>query len=188
MEATVNKSYLNLGIAVGLISLAVVLRLLPHPANFAPIAAIAIFGGAILPRSYAILVPLAAIIVSDLAIGLHDLIPVTWGAYALIAAASSGWLKQRSFVRVASLTLGGSLFFFFVTNLAVWQWSGMYDRTLAGLLSCFELAVPFFRNTLLSDAVYTAGLFGLYKLALSISTAHLPVSSSPATSDKDQLI
>jgi hypothetical protein len=167
VETAVKKSEtFSLIIAIILVVLAVALRLLPHPANFAPIAAVAIFGGAILPRRYALSVPLAAIIVSDLVIGLHSLVLVTWSCFALIALASHQWLKRPTFLRGLALVLSSSIFFFTVSNLAVWLWSGMYAHSLAGLARCFELALPFFRNTALSDIVYSAALFGLYIAAV----------------------
>lgn len=141
------------------------MRLLPHPANFAPVAAVSIFGGAILPRRVAIWVPLGAMMLSDAVIGFHNLIPVTWGSYALIALASSRWLRKPTILKTAALTISGSIFFFVVTNFAVWLTSGMYARTWNGLAQCFTLALPFFRNTALSDIVYTAALFGIYALA-----------------------
>lgn len=162
--AVVKKSQLNLLIALCLIAIGVSLRLLPHPANFAPVAAIALFGGAILPRRLAVWIPLAAMVLSDAAIGFHNLIAVTWGCYVLIALASSHWLRNRGLARGAFLTVSSSVFFFVVTNFAVWLTSGMYEHTWAGLARCYSLALPFFRNTLLSDLIYTAALFGVFAL------------------------
>lgn len=159
------KSNLDLTIATILIFLAVGLRLLPHAANFAPVAAIAIFGGAILPRRLAVWVPLFAMMISDLFIGFYSTMPITWGCYVLIALASSHWLRKPNFLRGASLTLSSSLFFFFVTNFAVWIWGNMYVHSWNGLSQCYTLALPFFRNTALSDIIYTASLFSLFMLA-----------------------
>ena len=135
-----NKQTTNVLIAAALISLVVCLRLLPHPANFAPVAAAAIFGGAVLPRRLALWVPLLAMVASDLLIGLHDLILLTWGCYALTALASSYLMKKPTIVRGASLALGASTMFFLVTNFGVWLSSGMYEHTWAGLARCFEMA------------------------------------------------
>ena len=164
------KSTCDLLITVCLIIIAVSLRVVPHPANFAPVAAAAIFGGVILPRRLALWVPLSAMMISDFIIGLHSLIFVTWGSYALIALASSYWLRSKlTFLRGAVLTLNASLFFFAATNFAVWLTSGMYAHNWSGLVRCYELALPFFRNTLLSDAIYTVALFGAYGLAIKLS-------------------
>lgn len=156
-------------IAISLIAIGILLRLVPHPANFAPITAIALFGGAILPRRYGLWVPLTAMMLSDSIIGFHNLILVTWVCFGLIALASSYWLKNPSFKKGFSLTIGSSLFFFLVTNFAVWVKSGMYEHTWNGLVLCFQMALPFLRNTLSSDLIYTSALFGLYFLATKYS-------------------
>ena len=162
---------LHVIIAVVLIAAGVGLRLLPHPANFAPIAAIAIFGGAVLPRKMAVWVPLGAMMASDLFLGLHDTILATWGCYALIALASSYWLRKPNLLRGVAMTLGSSVLFFVITNFAVWVVSGMYAHTWAGLTQCYYMALPFFRGTVTSDVIYTAVLFGAYALA-SLGVRH----------------
>ncbi|MEK7536057.1 MAG: DUF6580 family putative transport protein [Patescibacteria group bacterium] len=167
------KSTADTLLAICLVLIVVSLRLLPHPANFAPVAAAAIFGGALLPRRYALLVPLGAMMISDLIIGLHPLVPVTWSVFGLIALASNRWLKNGNIAKGALLTLSGSIFFFVVTNFAVWLTSGMYAHTWSGLARCYTLALPFFRNTLLGDAVYTAALFSIYALATALSVRAL---------------
>jgi len=171
------KAHLNVGIALCLIVIGVSLRLLPHPANFAPIAAISIFGGSVLPRKLAVWVPLVAMMLSDVVIGLYSLMPVIWGCYALIALASSLWLRQPTLLKGAVLTVSSSVFFFVVTNFAVWLASGMYPHSWSGIVACYTLAVPFFRNTLLSDAIYTSALFGVYALATAQSKKLLKVAS-----------
>lgn len=182
METPVDKRRILIGIALVLILTAILLRLAPHPPNFAPIAAVAIFGGALLSRRLGLIVPLAAIVATDFIIGTHDLILVTWGSYALIALASSLWLRRKlSFMRGAALTLSASVFFFVTTNFAVWLTSGMYERSWAGLSQCFTLALPFFRNTLASDLIYTAALFGVYALA---TKASLYLAETRASSSK----
>jgi hypothetical protein len=159
------EKYFPAAIAVCLIAAGVLMRILPHPANFAPIAAISIFGGSVLPKKVSIWVPLGAMMISDAFIGFYALMPLIWACYLLIALASSRWLRPASLLKGAALTLSASVFFYIVTNFGVWATSGMYAHTWAGLISCYTLAIPFFRNTLLSDAIYTAGLFGIYALA-----------------------
>lgn len=175
MEAPiVRRSTLNTLLAICLVLIVVSLRLAPHPANFAPVAAVAIFGGAVLPRRLGILVPLAAMMISDAIIGLHPLIPLTWGFYALTALVSSHWLRKNNIFRGAFLTVSSSVGFFIVTNFGVWVTSGMYAHSWAGIVRCYTLALPFFRNTLLSDVIYTGAIFGLYALAQKLSERALP--------------
>lgn len=154
----------NVTLALCLILVGTALRLLPHPANFAPIAAIAIFGGAVLPRQLAVAVPLAAVVLSDLFIGFYryKIMFVVWGCYALTAFVSSRWLRKPGLAQGAILTVSGSLLFFTATNFAVWLWGNMYTLNWDGLVRCYTMALPFFRNTLVSDLFYTSALFGAY--------------------------
>src|ERR1051326_4449434 len=96
MEASIKmkKDRINLAVAASLILIAVSLRVLPHPANFAPVAAVAIFSGSVLPRRLSVWTPLLAMMLSDAIIGFHKLIPLTWGCYALTALASNRWLRS----------------------------------------------------------------------------------------------
>lgn len=157
--------YLPTLVALCLIAIGITLRILPHPANFAPIAAISIFGGSVLPKKVAIWVPLFAMMISDAVIGFYSLMPLIWACYLIIALASSKWLRQPTIGKTALLTVSSSVFFFVVTNFGVWLTSGMYTHSWSGLVNCYTLALPFFRNTFLSDAIYTAALFGIYGLA-----------------------
>jgi hypothetical protein len=161
----IRESRQKLALALLLIALGVTARLLPHPANFAPITAIAIFGGAVLPRRLGVWVPVVAMVFSDVIIGLYSMIWVTWSCYLIIAIVSSYWLRKPTVIRGAILTLASSVFFFIVTNFAVWLGSGMYVHTIAGLMRCYAMAVPFFRNTVFSDGLYTSVLFSLYAFA-----------------------
>lgn len=102
-------------------------------------------------------------------IGLHPLVAVTWGSFGLIALASNRWLHGGNLKKGALLTLGSSVFFFVVTNFAVWVQSGMYAHTWSGLVRCYTMALPFFRNTILGDAFYTAALFLVYTTAAALS-------------------
>ena len=141
-------------------------RLLPHPPNVAPIAAMALFGGARFEdRRMAFAVPLAAMLLSDLLIGFHVVQPVVYALFIAIAALGRLLRGRRGAWPVAAATLAASLLFFAGTNLGVWALQPLYPRTAEGLLACFAAAWPFFRNTLLGDAGYAAALFGGLALA-----------------------
>ena len=161
----INRNYsltTKIVIALSLVVFAVASRLLPHPANFAPIAAIAIFGGAVLPRKWALTLPLGAMIVSDLVIGLHPLVLFTWGSFILIALISNRTIKVIRPTNVVLNSLLASILFYVITNFGVWLQNQMYPMTSTGLISCYINALPFFRNTLLGDLVYTTMLFGIF--------------------------
>lgn len=160
-----NKDFsIKFVLAVSLITFAVMLRLMPHAPNFAAIAAIAIFGGGILPRRWALSLPLAAMIVSDFFIGFHSLFWVTWGSFLLIALLSSKYMNKIRPASVVGASLGASILFFLVTNFGVWLEGRLYPLTYEGLISSYYNAIPFFRNTLISDLAFSTLLFGSYVL------------------------
>jgi hypothetical protein len=153
-------------LALALILLAAAVRIAPHPWNFTPVGAMALFSGAVLKdRRLAFLFPLAALFAGDLFIGFHKLIPIVYASF-LINVAIGLWLRDRRTVaRISLATLLGAIQFFLITNLAVWQFLSGYPHTASGLIACYIAGVPFFWNTLAGDAAYTVLLFGGYALA-----------------------
>jgi len=152
-------------LAVLLICFAALSRFVPHPDNFTPIAAMALFGGVYFDKRYAFVVPLAAMVVSDFFIGFHNTIPYVYGSFVL-AGLIGIWLKNhKSLGWIIGASLSSSVLFFVVTNFGVWV-SGGYPQNFAGLVGCYVAAIPFFRNTVLGDLIYVAVLFGVYESAL----------------------
>jgi hypothetical protein len=135
------------------------------PWNFTPVEAIALFGGAYFAqRRLAVLVPLSAMLLADLVIGLHVLIPVVYACIAVTALAGAGLRNRVGTLRVAAWGTASAVFFFVVTNFAVWATSGMYPLDLAGLAACFVAGIPFFPGTLAGTLVWSAILFGGFEL------------------------
>ncbi len=181
---------------MALMTAAVLTRLAPHPSNVAPMAALALFGAATFSsRLAAGLVPMIALLLSDLALELAHragwsvvagFYPGQWVVYACTAATVAiGFLLRvnRTAPRIAAATLVSSVLFFLVTNLA-WAygpWS-LYPKTLQGVLMSYQMALPFFRNSLIGDAAYSFVLFG----GLAYAESWLPairgrqVGQSPA--------
>lgn len=143
------------------ILLAAASRLSPHPPNFTPIGAIALFGGAhFRERWLAFVVPLAAMVLSDVIIGWHRLVPLVYGSFVLTVVIGM-WLRERkTLLPITGAALASSVLFFVLTNFGVWALGSMYPRTLAGLVGAYAAAIPFFRNTAAGDLFYTAVLFG----------------------------
>ncbi len=153
-------------LALALIVLAAALRIAPHPWNFTPVGAMALFSGALLKdRRLAFLFPLLALFLGDVFIGFHKLIPIVYASF-LINVAIGLWLRDRRTVaRISLATLLGATQFFFITNFAVWQFLSGFPHTASGLVACYLAGIPFFWNTLAGDALYAALLFGSYALA-----------------------
>ncbi|WP_020469970.1 DUF6580 family putative transport protein [Zavarzinella formosa] len=141
----------------------VLLRVIPHPWNFTPVGALALFGGACFAdRRLAFLLPMGALFIGDLFIGLHVLIPVVYASFA-VNVLLGRWLRsRRSVLSTAAVTLIGSVQFFIITNLGSW-W--VFDpHTLEGLIACYVAAIPYFKFTLLGDGLFVAILFGGWAL------------------------
>lgn len=150
-------------IAYLLIILGFSMRLVPHMPNMAPIAAIALFAGAYLDKRFVPWVPLAIMMVSDLVLGMHSVVPYTWGAFIVIGFMGMKLKENRTPGRVFGMTVFSALFFFAVTNFGVWlSW---YPHTSAGFIDCYVKALPFLRNTMASNVVFSFVLFGSYELA-----------------------
>ncbi len=171
---------LNFSAITLLIVLAVASRLVPHPANFAPMLAVGIFGGALfINRIWAYIIPLAAIWFSDLLI-----MNVVYGAYYdHFVWLYEGWYWQYGFYlmtpllssllfrnsitmgKIAGMSAGSAVLFFIVSNFGTWAGGMLYPMTMDGLITCYIMALPYFKGTLLSNLFYSGVLFGLYYLA-----------------------
>lgn len=157
-----NNKKLTIYAALLLIILGVGARLFPHPPNFAPIAAIALFGGLYLPRRYALIVPMIAMLLSDLFIGFYSykIMLSVYLSFAVVGLIGLFVSKRKKFSTILTGTLAGSIIFFLVTNAAVWVFGTMYTHDLSGLFQSYTMALPFFKNTLLGDLFYVSILVG----------------------------
>jgi hypothetical protein len=157
----------------------------PHAGsfNFTPVAAALLFFGARMPRKQA-WIPVTLFIASDVLLSrfvygyplsASDL--VTWAWYAAIVLLGSLLASNAKPLRVVSASLAASLSFFAVSNFAVWSLWSMYPKTLAGLAECYAMAIPFFRNTVVSDLLFTGAFFGLAALLPQLSPkSHSPIA------------
>ena len=161
----------TVALAVGLIIAAAALRLVFYQLpNVAPVAAMALFGGAILRRPiFAFGVPLAALALSDLAVNAAMLgeplaRPNLWvyGAFLLIGLIGFAIRRWQSPMVLAGASVTGSVLFFVVTNFGVWAQGLWYPLSPEGLAACYVAAIPFFGQTVLGDLLFNAVLFGAY--------------------------
>jgi hypothetical protein len=191
-----------------LIVLAAALRLAPHPWNFTPVGAIALFSGAMVrDRRLAFLFPLLVMFATDAFIGFHKLSPLVYASFLLsvligravvgsrfgLASGTKGAsspaqqesqpeappaTKERALPRIAAATFLGALQFFLITNFGVWAFLGTYPPTATGLAACYLAGIPFFWNTLAGDAIYATLLFAGFVLAEGLAP-HLRQSAAP---------
>jgi len=149
-----------------LIILGLVSRLLPHPANFAPIGAIALFGALYLPKKWALILPIMAMFVSDIFIGFYSwqIMLCVYTSFALMGLIGLWVRKNKQFSTVLGGTLLGSILFFLITNTAVWAFGTMYTHNIPGLMQSYLMAIPFFKNSLLGDLFYVGLMVGGFEM------------------------
>src|SRR3989344_6436546 len=171
-----------------IIAVAILIRLFPHPPNFAPIAAMALFGGAYLNRKYSLAIVFFSLLVSDYLLLyvhpfssqfvnfskaysplslIHSTTLFVYGSF-LITALMGIWLKEhKSFKNVLAATLSSSILFFLITNFGVWA-QGAYARDITGLWQSYVMGIPFFKYTVLGDLFYTGLFFGGFETVSSL--------------------
>lgn len=148
------------------------MRLLPHPPNFTPVAALALFAGAHFASRYlAFLVPLLAMFLSDLALqvitgnGFHSQAPLVYLSFVAVVGIGLWLQSRRRPVLILGAALASSMVFFVLSNFGLWMEGSLYPRTAEGLLTCFVMAIPFYGWTVAGDLFYSVVLFGLFSAA-----------------------
>jgi hypothetical protein len=153
-------------VILAMVALAAVLRILPHPWNFTPVGAMALFAGAVIKdRRVAFLFPLVALFVGDIFVGFHKLMPLVYASFLIDVALGYAIRNHRSVARIGGATALGALQFFLVTNFGVWAFLEGFPKTAAGLTACYMAGLPLLLNTLAGDAFYATFLFGGFALA-----------------------
>ena len=185
-----NKQLVSVGL---LILFAALTRLFPHYPNFTAIGAIAIFGGTVIKdKKLAILLPLAALFISDIILQLvSSSLPLAWsvkgfygkgqffvyGSFVLIAWLAT-FIKKKNVINIAFAGIWSGVLFFLISNFGEWLFSTLYPRTIAGLMEGYIAALPFyngdifgsfFLNTILGNLFFLAVLFGAYSLVVKPS-------------------
>jgi len=159
-----------------IIGISIATRLLPHPPNFTPIAALALFAGVYASKvsKWYLLLPLGVMLFSDLFVGFYELktMVVVYGSFFAIGLVGMLVQKRKNTGTIVLGTLLGSVLFYLATNFAVWAFSGMYALTLEGLMLSYYMALPFFKFSLLGNALYVTLFFGIYEFATSLSYKH----------------
>lgn len=146
---------------IGIVAVLALSRIIPHPPNFTPIIAVAIFAPIIVKNHILVITTtLSAMFVADLYWGLHSFMFWTYSSIALCTLIATRFHTMY-------MMLIGPVIFFVITNFAVWT-SGYYGFTLAGLVACYIAAIPFFHMTLLSTILYTSAFYIIRQASLRL--------------------
>jgi hypothetical protein len=162
-----NKNLNQILLVISFVALAVLSRLVSHQWNFTMMGAVALFAGAFLTRKlFAAATVILSLLISDYFIGFHNQMLVVYGSFLAMAFAGSFLNLSSSRLKVLSTSFIGSILFFVLTNLAVWLENSMYPQTLNGLVDCYVMGIPFFRNQFVSDLFFTSVFFEVARATL----------------------
>lgn len=140
-------------------------RVLPHPPNVSPVAAMALLGGAYFTdKRMAFILPFLALILSDLIIGFHNSMIFVYAGFALTVGMGIWMQKKITANRVAAATVASTLLFFIITNFGAWMMTGMYPMNAGGLMQAYAAGIPFLQNSLLGNLAFSAVMFGGFVL------------------------
>ena len=169
------QTKIRFSVLTGMILFAALSRLIPHPPNFTPIAAMALLGGAyFLNKKWAFAVPLLAMALSDMGLvfimNYEFFTPmriVIYTCFILITLIGFLLRSRVKLFNVVIASLSASILFFIITNFAVWAVGkdNLYPMNISGLIECYITAIPFFRNMLIGDLFYVGVLFGSFEWA-----------------------
>ena len=144
---------------IAIVLILIFTRLVPHPPNAVPIVATALFAGAFFTnRQLAFIVPLVAMILSDLVLGFHSTV---WYVYAgvVMAVLIGSVLNQVSVYKVGVAAFIASIAFFLITNFGAWLHHDMYTQNFSGLLQAYVAGLPFLRNSLIANLLFSYLVF-----------------------------
>ena len=156
--------------------------------DFSPVAAIALCGAIYLPKRIALLVPLAALFVSDIVLNIHYSQPLIamemalrYVALGLIVVLGFALRKKASFATVLPTTVAGSLMFYVISNTGSWIDQPGYAKTFAGWVQALTTGLPgyaptwmFFRSTFASDLLFTTLFVACMAVTQKRAEATLP--------------
>ena len=172
--------------AIALLLFGAAMRLLPHDPNFTPITTIALIGSLYLGKRWGLVLPVMALFLSDLVIRFYrwQIMLSVYLSFVIIGLMVWISAKNRSVFLVGLSVISSSILFFLITNAAVWYYSPWYEKSFSGLLYSYELGLPFFRNMLSGDIIYTGGLVCIIEVAFALSRLKRQASLQPGVMAK----
>ena len=150
---------MNYILCVLLVLLGIASRFIAHIPNFTPILSIALMSGIYIKNRLVILIPISIMLISDLFIGSHIIAP--WVYSSILIICLIGYFVKNNISNVLLYSVISSVSFFIISNFGVW-FSGGYTYSLEGLILCYTMAIPFFKNTLISTVLFSSLIYVLY--------------------------
>ena len=148
-----------------LIFVGVMSRIYPYAPNFTPMLSIALLSGLYSKNRFFVLLPILIMLISDIMIGNHAIVPWVYSSFILIFAFGY-FIKKSSYSYIFIFSILSSVIFFIISNLGVW-FTGGYSYSFNGLIACYTAAIPFFKNTLVSTILYSSVIHSVVSVVSS---------------------
>lgn len=155
-----------------LVILGISSRVLPHPANFTAVGAVALYSGYYIKnKKLAVGLPIILMLLSDWKLGFYQwqMMASVYVSFVLILLLGTAIGKKKWYLAVP-VSVVGTVIFFLITNWAVWQFSNWYPHTMSGLLTCYVSGLPFVKNTFIGDLFYTVSFFSITEAAMMLAS------------------
>ena len=152
MMKTIKKSYYP----IILIFMLVFSRLIPHPPNFTPVITVALLSGLMFKDiKLSLMVLITSMLLSDLFISFYANMIFVYLSLIILCFVSNKIIKNLNYKNLFLYSFAGSLLFFILTNFGVWLLGGLYEKNINGLISVYVMAIPFFKNTIISTLFFS---------------------------------
>ncbi len=167
----------------GLLSVGILAtRLLPHSANFSPVAALLLCMPFLFPTyRYASVAVFISLFISDIFLGFHGTMIYVYGSFALIAFIGHLTMKRSLGIFRFFVPLSSAFLFFGITNFGVWATTQMYTKDLSGLMQSYWMGIPFFKMTLIGDIFFYSLFYGVWKAVYSRRVSSTAQAESPTS-------
>jgi hypothetical protein len=175
----------NLIILLIIITVTLVFRLLPHLPNFVPFGAAALLlGSQFTNKKMALGILFGALFLGDFLLqidfwtgksefsGFHATMPFVYFSFFLYLVLGKFINGKMMIPKSLGVAVIGSVLFFIITNFGVWATGALYTKNFEGLISCYTLAIPFYKTTLISDLIYTFAFFSVHQLYTIVSVKY----------------
>lgn len=149
--------------------------------NFSPLMAAALCGAVFIPGSAGLVIPVAALLISDALLNLHYGAPLLsvqllWTLPCYLIAVGFGWMlreRRAGLWPILGGTLAASAIFYLVTNTGSWLGLAAYPQNFAGWVQAMTTGLPgypptwsFLRNSLTGDLLFAAFFVAMERVLL----------------------
>jgi hypothetical protein len=134
-------------------------RLVPHFPNMVPLTVLSILAGVIFRKSFAVIITLFSLFISDMLLGFFQT-HLVFGSWMLFTYSGCLFVmlfaprSVRNNINVWSYLITSTFLYWLWTNLGTWLMTSLYSHNFSGVMNCFIAGLPFLRNAIIGNVIY----------------------------------